>query len=122
MKRFLPRLLLLLPFVAMAPAMADSPRTIEVTASHYEFSPERIEMKMGERVRLNVRSVDGAHGFFGRALGIDMKIPADGTPVAIDLAPTQPGTYVIQCSEYCGRGHRVMKARLVVTPAEETSR
>jgi cytochrome c oxidase subunit II len=118
MKRFLPRLLLLLPFVAMAPALADSPRTIEMTASHYQFSPARIEMKMGERVRLNLKSIDGPHGFSGRALGVDVKIPADGSTVSIDLAPPQPGTYIIQCSQYCGRGHKAMGARLVVTPGE----
>jgi cytochrome c oxidase subunit 2 len=119
MKRYFGRMLLLLPFVAMGPAMADSPRTIEMTASHYEFSPARIEMKMGERVRLNLKSVDGAHGFYGRALDVDLQIPADGSTVSVDLAPTQPVTYVIQCNQYCGRGHRIMNARLVVLPADQ---
>lgn len=115
MKRYLAQLLLALPFIAMAPAMADSPRTVEMTVERYEFSPARIEMKMGERVRLNIRSIDGAHGFHARAMGLDAQIPADGSVVSLDLDPKQAGTYVIQCSEYCGRGHRLMQARVVVT-------
>jgi len=117
MKRYLAQLLLLLPFAAMAPALADSPRTIDVTVARYEFTPRVIEVGVGERVRLNLRSTDGAHGFHSAALGVDAQIPADGTPIAIDLAPTQPGIYDFQCSEYCGRGHKLMKARLVVRAA-----
>jgi heme/copper-type cytochrome/quinol oxidase subunit 2 len=74
-------------------------------------------VSVGERVRLNLRSTDGAHGFHSTALGVDAHIPADGTPVAIDLTPTEPGVFDFQCTDYCGRGHKLMKARLVVTAA-----
>ena len=59
-----PTLFLALPFlVALAPYAADSTRTIDVTLSRYAFSPERIEVLLGERVRLNVVSADRTHGF-----------------------------------------------------------
>ena len=116
MKRWLARLLLTLPFVAMAPAMADSPRTIDVTVSRYMFSPAMIEVGVGERVRLNLRSTDGAHGFRVEQLGLDAQIPPDGTAVSLDLTPSKAGTFYVQCSAYCGKGHQRMKARLVVTP------
>jgi cytochrome c oxidase subunit 2 len=118
MKRFLPTLLLALPFiVALAPALADSPRTIDITLSRYAFSPEQVEVGLGERVRLNVTSVDGAHGFQVKELGVDVPIPA-GRTVMLDLIPTEAGTFEIQCSGYCGRGHKRMRARLVVTASE----
>jgi plastocyanin len=45
---------------------AGAPRrtTAAKKSSRYAFSPERIEVRVGERVRLNVVSVDGTHGVF----------------------------------------------------------
>jgi heme/copper-type cytochrome/quinol oxidase subunit 2 len=63
-KRFGPMLLLALPFlIALVPKALDPTRTIDVTMSRHGFSPERIEIQVGEQVRLNVVSVDGTHGF-----------------------------------------------------------
>ena len=119
MKRHLATLLLALPFVvAMAPAMAESPRTIEVTLSRYSFSPQRIQVKRGEKVRLNVVSVEGTHGFHVKELGLDASIPDDGTPVRFDIMPTEAGIFEIRCTEYCGRGHKMMRAQLVVSSGE----
>ena len=107
-------------FLMLPPAVetrqTDSIRTIDVQLSRYAFSPERIEVRVGERVRLNVVSTDSTHGFRMKELGLNVKIPSGGKAVTVDLAPTQAGTFQITCSEYCGSGHRRMKASLVVTP------
>ena len=117
MKRFGPTLLLALPLVVvLVPEAAHSPRTIDVAVSRYAFSPERIEVRVGERVRLNIVSLDSAHGFRVRALGLNVVIPAGGTTVTVELMPTEVGRFEINCSEYCGRGHGRMKASLIVTP------
>ena len=117
MKRFAPTLLLALPLVvAPVPQAIDSTRTIDVTVSRYAFSPERIEVHAGDRVRLNIVSVDGAHGFQVKALGLKASIPAGGRKVALEVTPTEVGTFEINCSEYCGIGHRRMKAWLIVRP------
>ena len=117
MKRFAPTLLLALPFVvALAPHAADSTPTIDVTLSRYAFSPERIEVLLGERVRLNVVSADATHGFRVKELGLNARIPADGRTVTVELTPKEAGTFEINCSEYCGTGHRRMRAWLIVRP------
>jgi len=117
MKRFAPTLLLALPFVvALAPQAADSTPTIDVTLSRYAFSPERIEVLLGERVRLNVVSADATHGFRVKELGLNARIPADGRTVTVELTPKEAGTFEINCSEYCGTGHRRMRAWLIVRP------
>jgi len=109
-------LLLALPLaVAQAPD-SDSIRTIDVTLSRFTFSPERIELRLGERVRLNVVSADSAHGFQVKELGLNVRTPARGRPVTVELTPKAPGTFQINCSEYCGSGHSRMKALLIVTP------
>jgi cytochrome c oxidase subunit II len=116
-KRFGPTLLLALPFlVAVVPEVIDSTRTIDVTVSRDAFSPERIEVRVGERIRLNVVSIDGTHGFQLKALGLNAAIPASGRTVTVELTPREVGTFAINCSEFCGRGHRSMQASLIVTP------
>lgn len=78
MKRFGPTLLLAVPFlVALVPEAVDSTPTIDCGAP---FSPARIEVRAGQRVRLNVVSVDGTHGFQVKALGLDAGIPAGAGP------------------------------------------
>ena len=115
--RHLHALLLAVPFVVgLIPAAAHSTRAIDVTLSRYAFSPDRIEVGLGERVSLNVTSVDGTHGFQVKAIGLNARIPAGSKAVTIDLMPTRAGTFEITCSEYCGNGHGRMQARLIVTP------
>jgi cytochrome c oxidase subunit 2 len=117
-KRLAPTLLLALPFlVALLPEAVDSTRAIDVTVSRYAFTPERIEVRVGERIRLNVVSVDGTHGFQVKALGLNAAIPASGRTVTLELTPREVGTFAVNCSEYCGRGHRRMRASLIVTPS-----
>jgi heme/copper-type cytochrome/quinol oxidase subunit 2 len=99
---------------AVAP---DSIRTVDVVLSRYAFSPDRIEMRLGEPVRLNVVSTDSVHGFQVKALGLKVRVPGRAAAVTIDLAPGKAGTYRITCSEYCGSGHSRMQAWLIVTPA-----
>lgn len=109
-------LLLVLSFLgAQAPA-ADPVRTIDVTLSRFAFSPDRIELRVGERVRLNIASADGVHGFQVKDLDVNALIPAGGKTVTVELAPKKAGTFPIRCSEYCGSGHSRMKAWLVVAP------
>src|SRR5688572_1373021 len=109
-------LLLALPFVVALALEAGPIRTIDVTLSRYAFSPERIEVRVGEVVRLNVVSADGTHGFQVKELGLNAQIPAGGKPVTIELTAREAGTFRIRCSEYCGRGHGGMTATLIVTP------
>jgi len=110
-------LFLMLPLVvAQAGDPADSTRTIDVKLSRYAFSPERIEVRIGERVLLNVTAVDSAHGFRVKELGLDLRTTARGKTVSVELTPTKVGTFQITCSEYCGSGHSRMKAWLIVTP------
>ena len=109
-------ILLALPLVVPQPAdTGTSIRIIDVTLSRYAFAPERIEVRVGERVLLNVVSVDAVHGFQVKELGLNARTPARGR-TAIELTAKTAGTFRITCSEYCGSGHSRMKAWLIVTP------
>jgi cytochrome c oxidase subunit 2 len=100
------------------PLLADSTdasvKTIEVTASRFEFQPERIEVKEGDHVRLTIHSADTKHGFAIPELGVKTAIPKGGAPVTVEFVASKAGTFGFKCSEYCGSGHKRMMGTLVV--------
>ena len=97
-----------------APARASEPRVIDVVARKFAFEPARIEITEGETVRLMVRSADGVHGVSIKKFKVSEEIPRGGTPVMIEFTATAVGEFEILCSEYCGKGHEDMSARLVI--------
>jgi cytochrome c oxidase subunit II len=105
-----------------APGREAAIREFEVTATKWAFSPERFEVFEGDVVRFIVRSGDSTHGFAIKRLKVKRKVPKDGSPVTIEVTPREPGQFEIACSEYCGRGHKKMKAVLVVRPRADGTR
>jgi cytochrome c oxidase subunit II len=101
-------------FARQAAAQAAQPRVIEVVLRRYAFEPAEIQVKVGEAVRLMVRSGDGLHGFEIKEMKVKKELERGADPVAIDLKPTTAGRFPILCSEYCGEGHDDMKGVLVV--------
>jgi len=89
-------------------------RDIEVIVRRYAFDPPRIEVVVGERVRLLVVSADGVHGLEIKRFKVNKEIPRGSTPVVIEFTATEVGKFPVLCSEYCGEGHADMKGELVV--------
>ena len=92
---------------------------IDITAKRFEFVPNVIEVVEGDQVTLAIKSADGTHGFEIKKLKLKKEIPKGGEVVTLSFTAPAPGDYEIACSEYCGRGHRDMKARLVVKPRSQ---
>ncbi len=90
-------------------------RRIEVTASRYQFNPAQIEVQQGDTVDVVLHSADTEHGFAIKALGVKVTVPKGGAPVEATFVAREAGRFVIECSEYCGSGHKRMKGELVVT-------
>ena len=88
-------------------------REIQVVAKKFSFEPSTIEVAPGEQVRLVIRSADTDHGFAIKKLKIDVEIPKGGRPVTVEFTAPPAGRYEIECSDFCGFGHRKMKAELV---------
>ena len=95
-------------------AQSPEPRVIEVVAKRFVFEPAEIEVMVGERVRLAVRSGDGVHGIEIKKVKVSKEIPRGAAPVMIEFTATEAGRFPIVCSEYCGDGHDDMKGTLVV--------
>jgi len=99
------------------PATAGA-RVVEITARRFAFEPARIEVPQGTRVQLRLRSADVDHGLSLKAYKVKLLAPSGGEWVTAEFTATQAGTFPIACSEYCGNGHRRIKAELVVTPPQ----
>jgi cytochrome c oxidase subunit 2 len=104
----------LLPARAVSSA-ADATQRFEVTASRYKFDPARIEARQGNVVELALRSADTDHGIAIKAYAVKVAIPKGGETVGVSFVATRVGTFPIECSEYCGSGHKRMRGELVVT-------
>jgi len=91
---------------------ANPVHEVQVVATKFAFEPAVIQVTAGEPVRLVIHSVDGVHGFSIRDLNIDVQIPRS-RDVVVEFTAPRAGRYEIACSEFCGSGHRHMKAAVV---------
>jgi cytochrome c oxidase subunit 2 len=90
-----------------APAASGNAITIE--ASNWKFNQDKFEVKVGEPVTINFKSVEGYHGITIDGLGVEIQKEGSKT-----ITPDKPGEYQIVCSIPCGPDHGKMAATLVV--------
>jgi cytochrome c oxidase subunit II len=95
-------------------AQASEPREIEVVAKRFTWEPAEIQVTVGERVRLVLRTADGLHGIELKKFKISKEIPRGNKPVTVEFTADEAGRFPFLCSEYCGDGHDDMKGMLVV--------
>ena len=98
------------------PVVADTVRTVEVTAAQFRFVPSQIEVVQGETVQLRIRSVDVAHGLAIPEFGVRVMV-RPGQDATVEFVADTPGSYPFQCNVFCGAGHGRMVGTLVVLPA-----
>ena len=97
-----------------APAQsAGQAHEIQMTAKKYEFSPNPIRVKKGERVRLIITATDRDHGFKIEAFNVEQKLKK-GVPTTVEFTADKAGSFPFKCSVHCGFGHGGMKGTLIV--------
>ena len=89
-------------------------RIIELTARRFRYEPNEIALKVGERVVVNIHSLDFIHGMNLPDLGkrLDLR---PGLVTKLELQPSAPGVIDFVCDNFCGEGHEEMHGRFVVT-------
>jgi cytochrome c oxidase subunit II len=102
------------PRPVVAAAQVAEPRVIEVVAKRFTWEPAEIQVTVGERVRLVLRTADGLHGIELKKFKITKEIPRGNKAVTVDFTADEAGRFPFLCSEYCGDGHDDMKGMLVV--------
>jgi cytochrome c oxidase subunit 2 len=98
-----------LTFLAFArtTTKAVAPRTIEITASKFAFSPNEITIKKGEDVKLVLHSQDANHGLVIEDLGVRAEAKKGGE-ADVKLNAPAAGTFEGKCAHFCGAGHGSM--------------
>ena len=77
---------------------------IHITAKKFAYDPNRITLKRGKAVTLELRSLDRKHGFLIPDLKLRADIPAGGS-VRVTLTPDKTGVFPFHCDLFCGSGH-----------------
>lgn len=90
-------------------------QTVEMTAQKFKFTPDEVHVKQGTLVTIDVKSIEGTHGFALPAFGID-ELLEQGQPKTIRFYAGETGEYEFKCSHFCGSGHFGMRGRIVVEP------
>ncbi len=86
-----------------------------------EISRNAVVVKPGEKVLFKIVSNDVIHGFNIPVAQITAEIDPDDKRELWIRAPDKPGKYLIQCVNYCGVGHSLMKAWLVVDAGDNAA-
>jgi len=93
--------------------------TAEVLARAPEkgnFTPQRVVVSAGEKVRLRVRNVDTVmHGFAIPALKVDAGEIKAGHVALLEFTPEAPGVYDFYCTTWCSEFHLQMRGVVEVT-------
>jgi heme/copper-type cytochrome/quinol oxidase subunit 2 len=111
-----------------APALPEAPEyeppptypfetgnTVEVvmTAENFKFTPNTINAKMGDKVRIIITAKDMAHTFTLPIFGVDRHIPAGQTTI-IEFLADQIGQFTFYCN-VPGHASKGMTGRIIVT-------
>lgn len=92
----------------------QTPRRIEIVAKRYGFTPGDITLKKGVPVVFVVTADDVDHGLKFKELGVNIQAKK-GKTSEVAFTPAQVGTFIGQCSVFCGSGHGSMRMTLHVT-------
>ncbi len=90
-------------------------RVVHVVARRFAYSPDVIELKLGEPAIIELTSADRDHGFAVPDLGLRIDVEA-GKTARVRIVPDRAGTFPFHCDVFCGSGHEEMVGRIVVKP------
>lgn len=77
-----------------------------------------LRVPVGQPVELTMISRDVIHSFYVPSFRVKQDV-VPGRMTTVWFTATEPGTYAIECAEYCGAGHSRMLGHVVVLPPAE---
>jgi cytochrome c oxidase subunit 2 len=84
-----------------------APRTIEVHAKRFSYSPSEITLQVGETVKLLLTSDDVNHELVIPDLHVTQEV-SKGHPVEVTIVADKAGNFQGVCGHFCGAGHGSM--------------
>lgn len=89
---------------------------VYVMCTRYAYVPSVLRLQRGRPYRFRMMALDTSHGAaiqLGRASHV-IRLRR-GALVEQDIVFAEPGEYLCYCTVYCGPGHQMMSAKIVVT-------
>lgn len=93
---------------AVAGLNQQSQVMFSVDAKRWQFTPDIIRVKKGQRVKIIVNNTDTIHG---------INLPdfnAAGND-SIEFTADKVGEFTFRCNTFCGDGHSAMQGKIIVT-------
>jgi cytochrome c oxidase subunit 2 len=96
-----------------AAAAKAKEKIIKVEAKKFVYTPNRIVLKKGQAVVLEITALDFTHGFKIPDWNIRADLPP-GQVTKIPLKPDTVGEFDFLCDNFCGTGHEEMSGKIIV--------
>ena len=100
-------------FIA-AQAAPPYARIIKMSARRFTYTPDRLTLRKGVPVVLELRTEDVLMGFNLPDFNVRGDI-VPGKVTRVRFVPDKTGTFVFLCDIFCGSGHEQMHGTLTVT-------
>lgn len=100
--------------IGLRAAAQPKEQVIKILARRFTFSPNKLTLKQGVPVVLELSTADVVMGFSVP----DFQTRADilpGKGARVRLVPDKVGTFVFLCDIFCGSGHETMNGTITVT-------
>jgi cytochrome c oxidase subunit II len=101
---------------AVPAASTAATSSINIVASDWKFTPDTIQIRVGEESTFHLTSSQGVHGLQSDALDIPLTTIAPGSSTNVKVTPKKAGKYVLHCAIMCGAGHPNMTLTVNVVP------
>ena len=99
--------------IGLRAAAQPEEQIIKILARRFTYTPNKLSLKRGVPVVLELTSADVLMGFNAP----DFDVRADiipGQTARVRLAPDKVGTFTFLCDIFCGSGHETMNGTITV--------
>ncbi len=88
-------------------------KEFDMIARQWAFEPSTIRVNEGDKVKINIKSVDVTHGFAIFEFNVNERL-LPGKTTIVEFTADKKGEYTFFCSVSCGSGHSGMNGKLIV--------
>ena len=89
-------------------------RVVRIVAKKFTYTPDKLTLKLGQPVVIELTSLDVMMGFRAHELGLRSDI-VPGRVTTLRFTPDKVGSFEFSCDVFCGSGHEEMAGTISVT-------
>jgi len=99
--------------IGLRAAAQPQEQVIKMLARRFTYTPNKLALKQGVPVILELTSADVIMGFNAPDFGVRADI-MPGQVARVRLVPDKVGTFTFLCDIFCGSGHETMSGTITV--------